>query len=106
MQSETGGQGSKNEPALPEKGNNVASMCEHGGEGADLESLFGPTSPTPRALMDKNAFHYKGTKSSTTTYFERRYTNPPIVVNSLPTDWIPHSVILEGMFLIQISSLP
>ena len=44
-------------------------LAEHGGEGADLESLLGPPSPT------------------------------------LPTDWIPYSVILEGMFLIQMSPL-
>ena len=49
---------------------------------------------------------YKGTKSSTTTYFERRYTNPPVIVNTLPLRWIPHSVILEGMFLIQTPPLP
>ena len=62
-------------------------LAEHGGEGADLESLLGPPSATPRALMDKDGLPYKGTKSSTTTYFERHYTNPHVVINS---GWVPH----------------
>ena len=84
----------------------VVWLAEHGGEGADLNTLLGPPSPTPRALMDNDGLPYKGTKSSTTAYLERRYTNPPVIINSLPTGWIPHSVILEGMFLIQMSPLP
>ena len=56
--------------------------------------------------MDKNGLPYKGTKNSTTSYFERRYTNSTVVVNNLPAGWIPHSVILEGMFLIQLFPLP
>ena len=59
-----------------------------------------------RALMDSDGLPYKGTKSYTTTYLERRYTTPPVIVNTLPTGWLPHSVILEGMFLIQMSPLP
>ena len=65
--------------------------------------LLGPPSPTPRALMDSNGLSYKGTKSSTTTYLEWRYTNSPVIINTLPPGWIPNSVILEGMFLIQMS---
>ena len=84
----------------------VVWLAEHGGEGADLETLLGPPSPTPRALMDSNGLPYRGTKSSTTTYLERRYTNPPVIINTLPPGWIPNSVILEGMFLIQMSPLP
>ena len=84
----------------------VVWLAEHGGEGAELETLLGPPSPTPRALMDSTGLPYKGTKSSTTAYLERRYTNPAIISNTFPTGWIPHSVILEGMFLIQMSPLP
>ena len=81
-------------------------LTEHGGEGRDLETLLGPPSMTPRALMDNQGLPYKGTKSSTTAYLERRYTSPPIVNNECPQGWIPHAVILEGMFLIQMSPLP
>ena len=84
----------------------VVWLAEHGGEGADLETLLGPPSPIPRALMDNEGLPHKGTKSSTTTYIERWYNNPPVIINSLPTGWIPHTVILEGMFLIQMSPLP
>lgn len=53
--------------------------------------------------MDNDGYPYKGTKSSTT---KRRYTVPPIISNNLPQGWIPHSAILEGMFMIQIAPLP
>ena len=56
--------------------------------------------------MDNDGYPYKGTKSSTTTYLERIYTAPPIISNNLPPGWIPHSAILEGMFMIQLSPLP
>lgn len=75
-------------------------------EGRDLETLLGPPSLKPRARMDNNGLPYKGTKSSTTAFLERRYRNPPIIFNGLPHGWTPHAVVLEGMFLIQMSPLP
>ena len=81
-------------------------LAEHGGKGADLDTLLGPPSSTPRALIGKDGLPYKGTNSCTTAYFERRYSNPPAIIHSIPVGWIPHSVILEGMFLIQVSPLP
>lgn len=79
-------------------------LTQHGGASADLETLLGLPSPVPRALMD--SLPYKGSKSSTTTYLERRYTHPSITRDTLPMAWIPHSVILEGMFLIRTTPLP
>ena len=83
----------------------VVWLTQHGGNSSDLETLLGPPSPVPRALMDSSGFPYKGTKSSTTTYLERQYTNPSKISNMLPMGWIPHSVILEGMFLIQMAPI-
>lgn len=68
--------------------------------------LLGPPSALPKALMDNDGLPYKSTKSTVTTFLERRYTSPPIISNTLPPQWIPHSAILEGMFMIQVSPLP
>ena len=56
--------------------------------------------------MENQGYPYKGTKSSTTSYLEQRYTAPPIISNQFPPTWIPHAVILEGMFMVQVSPLP
>ena len=80
-------------------------LAEHEGKRADLDTLLGLPSSTPRPI-GKDELPYKGTKSSTTAYFERRYSNPSAIIHPLPVGWIPHSVILEGMFLIQMSPLP
>ncbi len=55
-------------------------LAENGSEGVDLETLLGPPSPVPRALIDGNGLPYKGTKSTTTTYLQRRYTHPSIII--------------------------
>lgn len=56
--------------------------------------------------MGADGLPYKGTKSSTTTFLQRRYTDPAAVIQQLPIGWVPDTVILEGMFMIQISPLP
>ena len=83
----------------------MAWLAEHGSEGVDLETLLGPPSPVPRALIDANGLPYKGTKSTSTAYLQRRYTHPSIIIQELPSGWIPDDVILEGMFLIQTSPM-
>ena len=83
----------------------VACLAENGTQGKDLGTLLGPPI-APKALMDSEGLPYKGTKSTTTTYLERRYTNPTVISSDLPPRWIPHAVILEGMFMIQVSPLP
>ena len=67
-------------------------------------NLFASASSLPRALVDKNGLPYKTNKSSTTKYFVNRYKNSPILSSMLP--WFPTSVILEGMFMIQMAPLP
>ena len=83
----------------------MAWLAEHGSEGVDLETLLGPPSPVPRALIDANGLPYKGTKSTSTAYLQRRYTHPSIIIQELPSGWIPDVVILEGMFPIQTSPM-
>ena len=67
-------------------------------------NLFASASSLPRALFDKNGLPYKSNKSSTTKYLVKWYKNSPILSSRLP--WFPTSVILEGMFMIQMVPLP
>ena len=84
----------------------IAWLAENGPQGKDLGTLLGPPLVAPKALMDSEGLPYKGTKSTTTTYLERRYTTPSIISGDLPPSWTPHAAILEGMFMIQVSPLP
>ena len=72
----------------------------------NIDSLLGPVSVTPRALVDKDGLPYKSSKSSTTEYLKKRYSNEKIVSSSLPSGWTPQTVIMEGMFFIQVTPLP
>lgn len=84
----------------------LAWVAEHGMSGTDMESLFGPIQAVPRALVDADSLPYKANKSATTAHLGHRYQNPPAIINTLPSGWVPDTVILEGMFLIQTSPLP
>ena len=46
----------------------------------------------------------KGTKANTTHVYNKRYEcTPPIITTSFPQGWVPSTVVMEGMFLINIS---
>ena len=72
-----------------------------GQEQIDPELLCGPISAIPRAFTDSNGLPYKSAKHTATAYLERRYSSISVVLHTLPSNWIPDSVILEGMFMIQ-----
>lgn len=57
----------------------------------------------PCALSVPNGVPHKGNKSKATDFFETRYKK---YVIAFPCGWIPQSVILEGMFLIQTAPPP
>ena len=84
----------------------LAWISERGPKDIDLDSLFGPISSLPRALIGKDGLPYKASKSTTTEFLRKRYSTLPIIIQSLPHQWIPNTVILEGMFLIQTSPIP
>ena len=84
----------------------LAWVAEHGAASVDAETLFRPIQSVPRALVDVYGFPYKSNKSSTTSFLQHRYKNPPPVIHTLPHGWTPDTVILEGMFLIQTPPLP
>ena len=58
----------------------------------------------PRAIATSDGQLNKGTKANTTHVYERRYECiPPIITTSFPPGWVPSAVVMEGMFLINIS---
>ena len=63
--------------------------------------------PLPLALCNNEGLPLKGQKSFATTIFEKRYEKaiPQVVLNALPSGWIPEYCILEGMFMINTSPI-
>ena len=55
-------------------------------------------STLPRALVNKDGTPSKGQKSATTTALSKRYHLLPLISENLP--WVPHSVIIDAMFII------
>uniref|UniRef100_A0A1X7VCY4 Uncharacterized protein n=1 Tax=Amphimedon queenslandica TaxID=400682 RepID=A0A1X7VCY4_AMPQE len=52
----------------------------------------------PRAIATKEGLPHKGQKSSITKFYEKKYEEAFLL--EFPLGWVPHLVILEGMFLI------
>lgn len=86
----------------------LAWISENGAENLDLESLMGPVSPLPRALIGEDMLPYKSNKSTVTHYLRKRYSQLPIVIEYPPSNMTQTTAtcILEGMFMIQTSPLP
>ena len=63
--------------------------------------------PLPLALCNNEGLSLKGQKSFASTIFEKRYEKaiPQVVLNALPSGWIPECCILEGMFMINTSPI-
>ena len=61
----------------------------------------------PLAISTSDGLPRKGQKSNMTGFFEARYKNakPPVIMTSLPADWVPECCFLEGMFLINTAPL-
>ena len=71
--------------------------------GAKLSTSYEQCLELPRANTDGTPT--EGAKSNTTNVLQKRYkkADPAIIVSSLKPGWIPHAVIMEGMFLINIT---
>lgn len=65
--------------------------------------LCGPISTEP--LQIPMVHVHKAAKNTVTNYLKKRYSTVPVVLEALPANWIPDSVILEGMFMIQTPPL-
>ena len=59
----------------------------------------------PRAIATSAGNPVKGAKANTTKVYEKRYeqASPPVFRTSVPPGWIPATVVMEGMFLINIT---
>ena len=59
----------------------------------------------PRALCDIDGKSTTGQKSLATGFYQTRYKETPFIFNAFPDNWIPNSVIIDGMFLINTRPL-
>ena len=59
----------------------------------------------PRAIATVEDKPLKGAKSNTTKFYEKRYEklDPPIISTTVRDGWTPDTVMIEGMFLINIT---
>ena len=59
----------------------------------------------PRAIATTDGQPVKGTKSNITKAYEKRYENArlPVIRTTLPPEWKADTVVMEGMFLINIT---
>ena len=72
--------------------------------GAQIQDTYEQCIELPRAIATSERTPNKGTKSNITNSLEKRYqqATPPVILQSLPPTWVPNTVIMEGMFLINI----
>ena len=58
----------------------------------------------PRAIATTDGQPVKGTKSNITKAYKKRYENArfPVIRTTLPPEWKVDTVVMEGMFLINI----
>ena len=54
----------------------------------------------PRALCDIDESPVKGQKSLVMGFYRTHYKDTNLIIHAVPADWVPHTVVLEGMFLI------
>ena len=59
----------------------------------------------PRAICDEYSLPIKGQKSSVTKFYESRYKESNLITNKMNSEWVPDSVIIEGMFIINTKPL-
>ena len=74
--------------------------------GKPSDSKFNPPYIVlPRALADENGNPHKANKSTPTSFFKNRYCENNVITNEFPPNWMPDSVLLEGMFMIQTTPI-
>ena len=73
--------------------------------GTQISNLYQQCLELPRAIATSTGQPVKGTKANTTKAYEKRYEHafPPVFRSSIPPRWIPTTVVMEGMFLINIT---
>lgn len=57
----------------------------------------------PRALCSSDGLPNKGQKSTITSFFKNKY--PSVFLSKFPSNWLPQSVIIEGMIIINVTPI-
>ena len=72
--------------------------------GMQLHNSYEQCIELPRAIATSDGKLNKGTKANTTNVYDKRHQcSPPIITTtSYPPGWVPSTVVMEGMFLINI----
>ena len=72
--------------------------------GQTIDKMYEQCIELPRALCTSDGEPNKGTKAVTTTMYHKRYeqASPIPFATQFPTEWLPSTVVMEGMFLINI----
>ena len=73
--------------------------------GTSISNAYQQCIELPRAIATSDGHPFKGAKANSTKVYEKRYehASPTIIRTSTPPGWIPAAVIMEGMFLINIT---
>ena len=58
-----------------------------------------------RAICNEHSLPVKGQKSTITKFYESRYKESNLITHTLSSEWVPDSVIIEGMFIINTKPL-
>lgn len=72
--------------------------------GVPIKNTYEQCIELPRAIATIDGLPVKGSKANATSVYEKRYRDASevVVLTSLPNGWAPDTVIIEGMFLINI----
>ena len=75
--------------------------------GQSYDSTTEQYSIHPRAICDETGGPQKGVKSKWAEKLRTRYqsADPPVILDCLPSGWVPEAVVIDGMFLIQCAPL-
>ena len=73
--------------------------------GSNLSSVFQQCIELPRVIATSDGNPVERNKANSTKVYANRYehAHPPVLRTSIPSGWAPTSVIMEGMFLINIT---
>ncbi len=104
---------SKSQVSQLEKDKRLVQKCLHKKlkwsqqTGTPVERISEQYIPLPLALATNDGNPRKGQKSYATKAIETRYkkSSPPVILNSLPTAWVPDCCLLEGMFMLNTTPL-
>ena len=75
--------------------------------GQSYDSTTEQYSIHPRAICDETGGPQKGVKSKWAENLRTRYqsADSPVILDCLPSGWVPEAVVIDGMFLIQCAPL-